>query len=596
MVYGAISKSKKFIQSTRSIYLWVKPFDYDFVNKVKTLPMKQYHGGSKKWEIPYSFLATVQDLFPEVDISGLEKPIELPEGFVSLESYELYLKGLTIDADYIPKTPMDPHQVEWFNLMLDRDKVLNADPMGLGKTKEYLDVCEFRKQAYEYRKILFICGAKYTWNMAKEVRKHTDSTCIVVYGPKEKRLQQLRDFFYSDDYYLIMGFEAAEIHESELRKLAQNMGFDGLLVDESQKIRHYQPITKAQRAKGKKEHIAVRLTNLFEDINPELLILGTGTPVSKKADELYPTLRLTGEETRNVWEFRNHYCTFNTFGQVTGYKNLRELGEKLERVMIRRPKELLHLKRPRPEFIPLRMEDKQLKFYHACVLQLREELKGTKAMNATNLTKILRLRQITSNPELVEAEGIPSIKEEVCIEMVLEAAERGEKSLIYSIYVEEVERLVEKLKKLNPAKVTGAMSSKKAQAEVDRLQEDSECMCLVGSLMACKESYDMWAATNVFLLDCSYNWADNDQAIARAWRRGQENTVNIYYLYCEGTVDEAVFGILASDRRLADQLVGVEGKSVRTFDVDLLETLLVSPKDNRQVQVDFDKIGEEQNA
>ena len=589
MVYGAIGKSKRFIQSTKSIYLWCKPFDQAFVNKVRTLPVKYYWSETKQWEVPFSLLNAVETAFPGTDISGLEKPIELPQGFKNLEEYEAYLASLTLQADYTPKTKMDPHQVEWFNMMLTRDRILNADPMGLGKTKEYLDVCEYRRQALGYRKILFVCGAKYKWNMAKQIAYHTNSTCMVVDGTKTKRIQQLRDFFYSDDYYLVMGYESLQIHVEQITLLACNMGFDGLLVDESQKLRHYVP-----RKKGQKKHITVQLVDLFEEINPELLILGTGTPVSKKAEETYTALRLAGDEDRNFWQFRDRYCTFDHFGRITGYKNLQELHDKLNAIMIRRPKELLHLKEPRPEFIPLRMEADQLRFYHACVLQLRSELKGTKALGVTDLTKILRLRQITCNPSILDAEGISSIKEDVVVEMVQEAAERGEKSIIFTLYLAEVDNLCERLEKLQPAKVVGSMSSKKAQAEVDRLQEDPECMCLVGSLMACKESYDMWAATNVFLLDCSYNWTDNDQAIARAWRRGQENTVNIYYLYCEGTVDEAVFGILSNDRKLADQLVGVEGKSVRTFDVELLDQLLISPKDPRsddQISIDFDKIG-----
>jgi SNF2 family DNA or RNA helicase len=206
------------------------------------------------------------------------------------------------------------------------------------------------------------------------------------------------------------------------------------------------------------------------------------------------------------------------------------------------------------------------------------------------MTKLLRLRQITSSPALLDSDA-PSIKEETIIEMVREAAERGEKSVIFSVYVEEVERLVKALKKLNPAKVIGTMASKKAFDEVQRLQEDPSCMALVGSLLACKESYDMFAAKNVFFLDLSYNWDQNEQAVSRVWRRGQHEQVNIYYLYCEGTVDEAVFEILIRDKRLAQQLVGLEGESVRTFDPDLIERMLRLPSDKEYTPLGDEKIG-----
>jgi len=569
MIYCKKAPSKQYKNRPESLWLWSKPYDELFVAAIREFPMRHYHKDLKMWEVPLSYFSDIVKKFPNISFYG-EIEEERVRNFSSLQEYEEYLKTLTIQADYQPKTPMDPWQIEFFNEMLKRDRVLNADPMGLGKTKEYLDVCEYRKIARGYRKILFICGAKYKYNMLRQIKIHTNSTATVVDGPREKRLQQMRDFYYNDDYYLIIGYEAAANHREELKKLADNLIFDGVIIDESQKIKNFEV---RKNVSEQKKHLTVKIVNLIEYIDPELLIMGTGTPVGKKAEDLYSTLRLMKVETRDIWSFKNRYCIFDHWGRITGYKNLQELSQKLQSIMIRRPKGLLHLKEPRPEYVALEMHPKQAAFYNSCLLQLREELKGTKAITASQMTKILRLRQITSNPMLVGSDA-PSIKEEVVLEMVKNMVANEEKVIIFSIYVEEVLRLVELLKEFNPAHVVGSMSSKKAQAEVDRFQEDPNCWVMVGSIHACKESYDMYAASNVILLDMSYNVNDNEQAITRAWRRGQQNTVNIYYLYCENTVDEHVLEILVNDKDLIDQLVGAEDKSVQVFRKDLVYKLL----------------------
>lgn len=578
MISARIDKSKAFPNSKLSVWLFCKPYDPLFISNVKTLPLRAYDSTSKGWEIPLFQIDVVKGLFPDLYIEGDIKQ-ELPKEFNSVAEYEAYLNALTLEVPFETKTRMKPTQVEWFNKMLTRDKVLNADPMGFGKTKEYLDVCEYRKQTRGYRKVLFISGAKYVYNMRKQVLTHTSSTATVVSGVKKKRVDLLRDFYYNDDYYLIIGYEAAGLHTEELRLLADNMGFDAVIIDEVQKIKNY-PAKYRKPGDPVKLHITEKIVSLVEYINPELVILGTGTPVSKKAEDLYSILRLTQVENRNIWKFRDYFCQFDNFRQICGYKHLGELHDELDQVMIRRPKELLHLQKPEPEYVALRMDAEQQKFYQAVLLQLRSELKGTKAISASSLSKILRLRQATTNPALLDSEA-PSIKQEVLFEMVANAVENGEKSIVYSMYVDEVNIIFDKFEKAgyHPAKVIGAMSAKKSQAEVDRFQDSDDCMVMVGSLKACKESYDMYHASNVFLVDLSYNWTDNDQAIARAWRLGLEHPINIYYLYCEGTIDEAVFDILINDKRLADQLVGIEGETVRTFDPDVIERLLRSPKD-----------------
>ncbi len=47
-----------------------------------------------------------------------------------------------------------------------------------------------------------------------------------------------------------------------------------------------------------------------------------------------------------------------------------------------------------------------------------------------------------------------------------------------------------------------------------------------------------------------------DQASDRAWRIGQDRTVQIHRMVCEGTIEDRIGALLAAKRSLADAVVG----------------------------------------
>jgi SNF2 family DNA or RNA helicase len=60
----------------------------------------------------------------------------------------------------------------------------------------------------------------------------------------------------------------------------------------------------------------------------------------------------------------------------------------------------------------------------------------------------------------------------------------------------------------------------------------------------------------VFVLDPWWNPAVENQAIDRAHRIGQENTVMVYRLVSEDTIEEKVVALQARKRDLFDSVVG----------------------------------------
>lgn len=538
--------AKKCVMGRKSLYTYTDTYDELFVEKIKLLPVRYFHPESKEWELPLTSLPVLLKNFPGVQIEGdLSEADKLR--FKTLDEYKAYLSTLTPKVSFDFKTKPDPHQIEWFNQMIDKDRVILGDPMGLGKTKEALDACEYRLQYMGYMKILFICKAKHKDNMAKEIQTHTNSKYIVVDGDRKHRLQALRDYYMDMSIpYLIIGYESAMDHAEELKTIARDIRFDAVIMDEFNKIKNW---VGGQKKGSKRGHITIEIVNLIEFINPRLIILASGTPLTKRPTDLYAPLRLTGVETHDFNWFKNRYCLLDDFGTIKGSKNEQELSDKLWSVMIRRPKELLGLQAPRITYMPVKMTPAQAKLYNAVRLQIKEELKGTKAYGANELALLTRLRQVTTNPRLIDSE-VEGIKELVADEYLADVIESGEKAVIYSIYKEETKLLQERFRNLNPAYIDGTLNSKRAQAEVDRLQTDPECKLLIGSLHAVKESYTMTAANHAIFLDQSWTVTDNDQARDRIHRRGQTKPTHILIPYCIGTIDERVLDILAKDAGL----------------------------------------------
>lgn len=566
-VYLEKARSNKIPITPYSLYLWSSGYDTLFTERVKLFPIKSYDPKTKKWELPLHEMARILKNFKGLIIKGTIDEYT-QKRFENIDKYIEYLAKLEPSVPFDFKTNPDPHQIEWFNEMLNRNRVILGDPMGLGKTKEYLDVAEYRRNN-GYKKLLFICKSKHKWNMVKEIKTHTDGSYIVIDDDYTNRIESLRDYYMKDDlYYLIISYEMAAAHADQLKIIGNDIGFDGIIMDEFNKIKNWE--SRGRGRKDGKSHLTVQITNLAECLNPELMILGSGTPITKRPTDIYAPLRLVGVEKRSHDEFRRQYCKTDTFGNIIGTQNEQELSDKLWSVMIRRPKELLRLPEPRISYIPLRMPKEQRMLYDACRLQIKKELRGTKAYGANQLSRLTRLRQITTSPYLVDSDA-PSIKEEVLKEYIEDIIETGEKAIIYSVYREETLRLADIFSHYKPAYVDGTMNARNAQSEVDRFQTEGNCYLFIGSLFACMECYTLTAASHEFFLDQSWTVTDNEQAMARAHRRGQDKIVNVWKFYCENTIDERVMEIHAEDSAMISEIV--EGSGV-IFTPKLVDRLL----------------------
>ena len=94
------------------------------------------------------------------------------------------------------------------------------------------------------------------------------------------------------------------------------------------------------------------------------------------------------------------------------------------------------------------------------------------------------------------------------------------------------------------------------------------------SLKAGGTGLNLTAASRVVHYDRWWNPAVEDQATDRAWRIGQQRTVFVHKLVCQGTIEERVDAMINDKRALADAVVGGGQAWVSELSTDELRKLV----------------------
>ena len=524
-------------------------YNPETVEKIKRLAYRRYLPEERAWEIPASELVHLVGIMGveniNIDSRYLEGIIKKEAGVAAetSESVKERLKGIKPIIAYPFKTKPFPHQIEAFNVGNKCTDLLLADDQGLGKTKESIDIAVSRKE--EIGKCLIVCGVnsvKYNWS--EEIKIHSDESSIVIDGKTvDKRLSQIREWIYGNDYFGIINIES--LRNEKIMDLiydsCKNEIIGAVIVDEIHKAKN------GMCSQGR----SVR------NLNCKVRIGLSGTPMNK-AEDLWNILTWLRVEKRSFYSFRNRYCIMGGYGgyKVVGHKNLDELNEELNKVMLRRKKEeVLDLppKLYKTEFIDLTR--KQQILYKEIKQGIVENLESI--MEIPNpLSCTVRLRQLTGglfgddNPKL---DRIKDILEEI--------TESGHKALIFSQWEKVTEVYRNALKEYNPAYIVGDVEVEDRQKEVYRFQNDPECKVAIGTIGAMGTGFTMNKASYVFFVDKKYWEAENRQAEDRAHRIGVDHTVNIISLVAKNTIDEGIEELLRENKELFDRVI--EGKGSR---------------------------------
>jgi SNF2 family DNA or RNA helicase len=363
-------------------------------------------------------------------------------------------------------------------------------------------------------------------------------------GSNKDKLNDLNNINNISDYFLITNAETLRVAEiaDKIAELCKTKEIGLVAIDEIHKMKN----PTSQQGKG------------MLKIQSECRIAMTGTPLMNTPMDLYIILKWLGYEKHAFYAFKKHYCVMGGFGgyEVVGYKNLDELQEQLNSIMLRRLKsDVLDL--PEKLYIDeyVEMTGKQEQIYKEVTMSIKANIDMIK--NANNpLAELIRMRQATGYTGILSSTIKESAKLDRMEELVDEVVENGKKVVIFSNWIQVTLPAYNKLAtKYSGAYITGEVDSEQRQIAVDRFQKDDKCKFIVGSIGAMGTGITLTEGTVVIFLDHPWTRAAYDQAVDRCHRIGQTNNITIYNLLCNDTIDCRVWELVKKKGQISDALV-----------------------------------------
>ena len=422
-----------------------------------------------------------------------------------------------------------------------------ADDMGLGKTATTLAHLLERPGPH-----LVVCPLSVVHNWESEAHRFTPGHSVVVHhGSARQRAD-------AADAPALFGLADADIVITTYGLLPRDLDalaaidWTTVVLDEAQMVKN--PSTKAARA--------VRRLGAAQKLAL------TGTPVENRLSELWAILDavnpgMLGSQQR----FREEFATAIERSQSD------EAAERLRRLtqpfVLRRTKADRRLLPDLPDKIEqiayAQLTHEQATLYQGVVDQLLVDAKELDGMQRRGrvLAALTRLKQICNHPAHALKDGSRlegrSGKLNRFDELVTELLDVDERALVFTQFREMGELLqvhVRNRFELDVPFLHGGVARGGRDAMVAAFQAGEGPPLLVVSLKAGGTGLNLTAASQVIHYDRWWNPAVEDQATDRAWRLGQQRTVNVHKLVCEGTVEERIGQVIDDKRAIADAVVG----------------------------------------
>lgn len=570
MVNIEIAKPQKLKPTSLSKLSAFVSFEYDsnLVSIIKGMGTRVYIPESRTWEIPEAAVPMLMNRLREYDVTlrgemHHDTPAshaELPKGFVfTTKPYK--------------------HQIEGVVYGLEHRSFLLGDDQGLGKTKQIIDLAMCRKQTDGLKHCLIICGIngnKYNWADEVKIHSREDSWILgtrltkrppikMTEGGTKEKLEDLENiphqFFWITNIETLRG---GNYKEKQSKKTVTRFPIAEKIQELCDKgVIGMIAFDEAHKAKNPDSQQGKALLSIDCD-GPKIPM--SGTFVLNNPMDLYLPLKWAGFEDHSFYAYKQHYCVMGGFGgkEIVGYKNLDELRSMVSKVMLRRVKgDVLDLppKVHTIEWVEAYPEQKSL--YKDVRDQVRDNIDKVK-VNPDPLSEMLRLRQVTGYPGIISSTVTKSAKLDRMEELVEDEVAVGGKAIIFSNWSSMTNVIRNRLKKYNPAYITGEVGSVERMTEKDRFQNDPNCKVIIGTIGALGTGFTLTAGQLVIFVDEPWNRGIKDQAEDRAHRIGTRGTVRIVTLLTRNTVDEGIYNLVQKKGKMADLLVDgkVDGKNV----------------------------------
>lgn len=503
-------------------------FDWDTVAEVKTIPGRRFNNSNGKphWTCPLS-----------IDACQILLDSNFSFDWPLVQAFEMIRKPIPKEADVVAaevgelKKDLFDFQKKGVALIEARNgRALLGDEMGLGKTIQALAWLQMHP---DKRPAVIICPAHLKLNWAKEIKDTLpgNQNVQVLFGSPGNNSQLSADIIIVNYDILHKGWDAL------LDKIKPQVA----IIDEA----HYIKSNKALRTKATKK--------LVKKI-PHVIAL-TGTPIVNRPIEAFNIIQILNPTLfPNFWSYVHTYCGAKHTGfgwDFNGATNKEELHQKLvNSIMIRRLKKdvLKDLPDKLYSYVPIQITNN--KEYQQAEMDFIEYVRARKgkvaaekAKGAEHLAKIELLKQLSVKGKMKDA-----------IKWVEDFIEDNGKLVIFTTHKQTIDDLMNVFKDI-AVKIDGPVTAQNRQAAVEKFQSDDATRLFIGNIQAAGTGITLTAASAVAFLELPWTSGDLSQAEDRCHRIGQKDSVNVYYLLADNTIEQEIAELLDSKRKVLNAIL-----------------------------------------
>ena len=535
------------------------------VDRVRQITGRHYDGNRKVWLVPVGQRIELEKMIYQIrqfeNINWVNGFSPKKEEDIAYELPELPDLAMSHQLKIEPY----PYQLKGIARGLELKRFMNCDEPGLGKTLQSIATINLAN-AFP---CLVICPSSLKINWQREWEKFTDKKAMVL----TDKVRDTWTFFYETGMHQVFIVNYESLKKYFVQRIKKSVGWTLRDVEFRNSIQLFKSviIDESHRCKSSSTQQAKFCKGLCS--GKEWIIELTGTPVVNKPKDLVPQLSILNriDDFGGYKNFVNRYCN----GQNEA-SNLKELNYMLwKNCMFRREKSLVLTDLP-----------EKIRQVNTCEITNRKEYtdaerdlimylqkyknaddeKIHKAMLGEVMVRINILRQVSARGKIRDA-----------VEFVKDFRENNQKIILFCSLHEVVDQL--KFHFPTAVSVTGRDSQDEKQRAVDKFQNDPKTDIIICSIKAAGVGLTLTASSNVAFIEFPWTYADCTQCEDRAHRIGQKNSVTCYYFLGRKTIDERVYNIIQSKKKIAKAVTGsteeIEENIVdmvaRIFDTDYEE-------------------------
>lgn len=456
-----------------------------------------------------------------VDLSERTRIIP-PDDVVKLQDRLYYVLQPPLESVFgtdelgLPFEPF-PYQYNGISYLYPRHAAVLADEMGLGKTMQAITTMRLLLHSAEIRSVILICPKPLISNWQREFELWAPEIPVtVIQGSSEQR----RWSWARPEFPVkIVNYEAV-LRDSELVSDG-SISADLVVLDEAQRIKNSNSST----------------SEVIREVSRKRSWALTGTPIENSTDDLV-----------GIFEFL-------LSGLLRKGMAPRTMARATRDYILRRTKDDVLTDLPPKLFRDAAMElsPQQRASYSMAedegIVRLEEMGQSVTIQHVFEL--VLRLKQICNfDPPTGESSKLERLEADL-----EEVAQSGKKAIVFSQWVDTLEKLNRRLQRFQPLQYHGRISTSAREQVIHDFRDSSKHTVLLISYGAGSVGLNLQFSNYVFLFDRWWNPAVEDQAINRAHRIGSSGPVTITRFVTPGTIEQRIDDILREKRALMQAIL-----------------------------------------